>query len=289
MYRYHKSIFNNFIQETAKSYALSTVFLALVKSGIALTLIVMIHNSIYSSSIQLVLYLVVFMLFSIFQSAYSLGGFLTRNKSLYYYSKSFFKSGTRRFDQLFEWFNERYQTHSTTLMKLVVIVLFTIVFLPNFSILLTSNILFSVSIIVLMGVSLFINHIIYFGLTGLLVLQYHPYIYSFEPIPVFLIVLTFIILFVGFSIDYRLQQKMFFVVTMMPVKRFNFKLGYDKVTETKHAIIYQNIINKYYYVYFRRIGLVVVYYSELDLKVSKIVQHKMVQYGKKYIHQTAEI
>lgn len=289
MYRYQKNIFRNFISETAKSYALSSVFLALFKSGVALALVIFIHNSFYSSYIQLVLYLVVFMFFSVFQSSYSLGGFLTRNKTIYSQSKSFFSGGTKRFDNLFKWFNDRYFDRSTTLMKIAIVVVFIVVFIPNFSILLTSNILFSVAVILLIGISLFFNHIIYFGLVALLVLSNHPYVIGFDLLSIILGFLSFVILFVGFSIDYRLSQKMFFLVTMMPVKRFNFKLGYQYVADDKQVIIYQNQINKYYYVYYRKIGLVVVYYTDIDLKLSKRVQNKMIRYGKSHIVKTAEI
>ncbi|MCF7925501.1 MAG: hypothetical protein K9L26_03110 [Candidatus Izimaplasma sp.] len=290
MYHYQKHIFKNFIQDTAKSYAISTVFIALVKTAIALFLIVLVHNAFYDQSLtELVLLLVIFMGFSILQSAYSIGGFLTRNKLFYYQTKSIIINETKRFNQLFSWFNEQYRTHSKTLMKLVIIAVFVIVFLPNFSILLTTNLIFALLIIILVIISLAFNQLIYFGFVALLIFQYQPEVITFESMNLLLMSITFIVLFVGLSIDHRLQQKMFFLITMMPVKRFNFKLGYEKIADNKQVIIYKNIINQYYYVYFRKIGLVVVYHSEVDLKVSRVVQFKMIQYGKKYIYKAAEL
>ncbi|MEC9485592.1 MAG: hypothetical protein UMR38_06920 [Candidatus Izemoplasma sp.] len=290
MYHYQKHIFNNFIQETAKSYAFSTVVIALAKTLLAVILLVFIHNAFQDNHyLELLLFLLVFLVFSIFQSAHSLGGFLTRNKLFYYQTRSLVINETKRFNQLFSWFTEQYQAHSKTIIKLAVVVAFVLVFLPNFSILVTTNLLFLFLITALIIVSLAFNQLIYFGIIALLIFQLQPERLTFETMDLLLMSLAFIVLFIGLSIDHRLQQKMFFLITMMPVKRFNFKLGYEHIVSDKHAIIYKNIINHYYYVYYRKIGLVVVYHSEVDVKMSKIVQHKMMRYGKKYIYHTADL
>lgn len=290
MYHYQKNMFKNFIQETAKSYALSTVIIALAKTLVALVLLVFVHNSFHDNHyLELILYLVVFLLFSVIQSAHSWGGFLTRNKLFYYQTRSLVINESRRFSQLFNWFNEHYQEHSKTAIKVGVVIVFILVFLPNFSVLITTNILFIVLITALIIVSLVFNQLIYFGLIVLLLFQLQPETLTFESFDLLLMSLAFIVLFVGLSIDHRLQQKMFFLITMMPVKRFNFKLGYQKVSHTNQVTIYQNIINHYYYLYYHKMGLVVVYHSDVDVKMSKIVQLKMMRYGKKYILRTSEL
>ena len=90
-------------------------------------------------------------------------------------------------------------------------------------------------------------------------------------------------LLLGFSIEDRLEDKMFLTVKVMEVKRFNFKLGYDVVFDKKKVIIYKNIINGYYYVYFRSIGLVVVYHSDFDVKLSNAVQRYMINEAKRFL------
>jgi hypothetical protein len=289
-FKYHKSQIKTWPTDAHLQPAILYGLLAFVKTIIAMFLIIFIHNSFNDSELlELLLFLVVFAAFSLLQSIYSLGGFLSRNKLLYYQTRQFFASGSKKISKMMEHFNDAYIEQSTIVMQILVTALFIIIFIPNISILITTNLIFVIALVLLLGLSLALNHIIYFGFISLMIFQFQPVGITFSNINPILFTLSFIVLFMGMSIDRRLQHKMFFLITVMQVKKFNFKLGYELVHQDKRVTIYQNMINHYYYVYYQTIGLVVVYHSEIDVKVSSLVTKKMIQYGKRYLLSHHEI
>jgi hypothetical protein len=107
-------------------------------------------------------------------------------------------------------------------------------------------------------------------------------IHSFNPL---LMMLAFSILFLGMSLDRRMQNQMFLLITILPVKKLNFHLGYEQVYFKGRITIYQNYLNHYYYVYDRMNGVVVVYHTDINVKLSMRVLKKMIKQTKQEVHQ----
>jgi hypothetical protein len=135
----------------------------------------------------------------------------------------------------------------------------------------------------MVGLSLLQNNIIYFGLTSLLVFQLNESVIEWNNIPFLPLTLSFFVIVLGVVLETRLERRMFILIKVLPVKRLNFNLGYNIVWDKRSIIIYQNQINHYYYTYFRKIGVVVVYHSIYDAKISFMVLNRMIQYGKRYL------
>lgn len=256
----------------------------LLKSAISLLLIIFIHNSLRDDHwIELTLFIFVFFLFSIFQSAFSISGFFNRNKHVYGSFLEYLSMSSKLLERASNIPQFRFFKHGGVLVKIGIIALFLLVFIPNASWFVTTNLVFIIFIIFLIALSLLQNNLIYFGLISLIVFQYNTDVITFQNIPYAILLSSYIIIAVGVFLETRLERRMFILINMMPVKRFNFNLGYELVRYQNDITIYQNTINHYYYIYFRKLGMVVVYYTELDAKISNIVVSKMVSYGKSYI------
>jgi hypothetical protein len=114
-----------------------------------------------------------------------------------------------------------------------------------------------------------------------MVFQIQPVTLSFGDINYIVMFLSYVIILVGLSLENRLERKMFFVVNILEVKKLNFNLGYTQIRNNKQYILYQNQVNHYYYIYFRQIGLVVVYYCDFKVELSNHVINHMIKQGKK--------
>jgi len=102
-------------------------------------------------------------------------------------------------------------------------------------------------------------------------------IHSFNPL---LMMLAFLILFLGMSLDRRMQNEMFLLITILPVKKLNFHLGYEQLYFRRRMTIYRNYINHYYYIYDRTNGIVVVYHTDINARLSMRVLKKMIKQTK---------
>jgi len=105
-------------------------------------------------------------------------------------------------------------------------------------------------------------------------------IYSFNPL---LMMLAFFVLFLGMSLDRRMQNQMFLLITILPVKKLNFRLGYEQVYFKGRMTIYRNYLNHYYYIYDRMNGIVVVYHSDINARLSIRVLRKMIKQTKQEV------
>ena len=254
-----------------------------IKSLVALFLIILIHNSFYDEHLfQLTLFIFVFFIFSIFQSSFSIMGFFNRNKYVYASFLEFFRGTSNRINGMFQRLGETING-VTFLLRVGIIIGFIAIFIPNISLVVTSNLIFLLLIVLMIGLALLQNNIIYFGLTSLFVFQLNEATITLDNIPYLILFVSFIILAVGVTLETRLERRMFVLINVLPVKRLNFNLGYDIVWDRRSIIIYQNQVNQYYYTYFRKIGIVVVYHSLYDAKISYIVLNRMIRYGKSYL------
>ena len=257
-----------------------------IKSAIAFTLVIFVHNSFHDDHLlELTLFVLIFFIFSVIQSGYSLSGFLNRNKLAYSSFIDYFHLSSTRLNKFINSIDDRVFFQAKTLVKVLIITLFVVLFIPNVSLFITTNVLFLLFIGVMVGLALLQNNVIYFGFMSLMVFQYYGEAVAFDNLNLFVLIPSFLILLVGITLETRLERRMFDLINVMPVKRFNFKLGYDVVYDRRQIIMYQNMINHYYYVYYRKIGVVVVYHSDIDPKVSNIVLNKMISFGNKYLRQ----
>ena len=105
-----------------------------LKSVVLMLLIILIHNRFHSDHpIELILFILVYFVVAIVQSAYSTGGFVSRIKFISNYALSMF----RRKSQEAEDFKNRFADSAfggyTFLVKIVIIIAFFAVFIPNIS------------------------------------------------------------------------------------------------------------------------------------------------------------
>ncbi len=272
--RWHKEI-------SLKGFAIY-IFPTFIKSLIIYSLIIVIHNSAHTDSyVELILMVLVFFVFSVVQSAYSLSAFLSRGESLLYTVANYYKDKGERVDKFFNRLLDLAAGAGSLLVRILIIIGFIIVFIPNISLFITTNILYFLLFILLVGLSLIMNNILYFGLISLMIFQIEPVSMTFTDINYPVMILSYLVILVGLSMENRLEKKMFFIINILEVKRLNFKLGYTKIKDTKQYVLYQNQVNHYYYVYFRQIGLVVVYYCDFKVELSGYVIKYMVKQGKR--------
>jgi hypothetical protein len=134
-----------------------------------------------------------------------------------------------------------------------------------------------------------LNNVIFFGIIGLIVFQYDPASINLSNANLYILTLTFLIILTGLVVETRMDNRMFFVKTVMSVKSFKWHLGYEKIHQSNEVIIYQNLVNHYYYFNYRITGLVIVYDSIIDLRLSPYITRKMIQKGTQYLRETHEI
>lgn len=258
------------------------IFPTLIKSLIIYVLVIIIHNSFHNDQyMELIAMILLFFTFSIIQSAYSLSAFLSRGESLLYTVANYYKDKGERVDKFFNKLLDLAAGAGSTVVKIMIIVGFFLVFIPNISLFITTNILYFILFILLIGLSLLMNNILYFGLISLMIFQIEPVSMSFTDINYPVMLLSYLVILTGLSLENRLETKMFFVINILEVKKLNFNLGYTQIKNNKSIVLYQNQVNQYYYVYFRQLGLVVVYYCDFKVELSNYVIRYMIKQGKR--------
>lgn len=262
----------------------------LIKALLLMFLIILVHNNFHDDHIiELTLFLSLFFVFAIVQSSYSFGGFIGRIKYIYRYAKQFFQARSTNANEFRDNFNKTTNQPYSVLVKILVIILFFLVFIPNITVFVAANIIYLFFILFLLIVSMLLNNVIYFGIIGLIVFQYDPASIVISDINWYILSLTFLIILIGFVLETRMDNRMFFVKTVMSVKSFKWHLGYDRIFSSDNVIIYQNLVNHYYYFNYRITGLVIVYDSLIDIRLSPFLARKMIQKGTQYLKETHEI
>jgi len=261
----------------------------LLKSFLIMFLIIIIHNSVHSDHfVELLLFVLVFFVFSIIQSSFSLGSFMFRFKNLKKTTIEFFKDKTKRADKFIHRLYDSVDGMEAVFFKVIIIFAFILIFLPNITIFITTNIIYITLILVFLIASLLLNNIIYFGIVSLMIFQFNPVSLSFDNANYIVLFSSYLVILLGLSLDNRLDSKMFSLIRVMEVKKFNFELGYDLLKQTNRIQVYQNKLNKYYFVYFRLLGLVVVYHTDIDIKLSNNMIKKLIDNSKRFLIKNNE-
>lgn len=288
--RQYKRVFVDWHKELTIQKVSIYSFVILAKALIALFFVVMIHNNFHSEhQVELVLFVLLFFTFAVIQSSFSLGEFKARILYIYLYAKAFFEArstdATVFRDTIKELFNKSY----SIIIRLGIVTAFILVFIPNITVFIAANIFYVLFILLLVLIAAILNNVIFFGLLALIVYQYDPASITFSDFNWYVMLLALLILLIGFVVETRLDNRMFFIKTVKSVKSFKFHLGYEVVYQSNDLIIYQNLVNRLYYFNYRITGLVIVYESLVNLKQSIFLQRKMIQKGKQYLKQSHEI
>lgn len=286
----YRSYVINWKNELTIKKVLNYGIIAFLKSSILFILIIVIHNYFHSDHLlELILFIGLYIVFAIIQSSYSIGGFLSRMKYIGKYSLSTFRKKSKEADNLLEKIIDEPFLKYSVLIKIIIIISFLFIFTPNITIFVISNIYYFLIIISLILLSLVLNNIIYFGLISLIIFQFHPVNISFFDVNYIVLILSYLVLLVGIIFETRMDNRMFKIIASRTVKDLNFKIEYTQVYNRKDIVVYQNNLNKYYYVYFRLNGIVTVFESMFDAKLSDFLVRKMVFKGTQYLKEFGEI
>ena len=282
----YRSYMTNWRKEITVRKLFSYGIIAVVKSLVLFVLIIVIHNYFHSDHrIELIMFILIYILLAIFQSAYSFGGFLSRIKYIFNYSINIFKKRSKDAETFrHEVFNDSFSKFSS-LIRVLVFISFIIFFMPNITLFVFSNFLYVLLVVSLLLLSLVLNNIIYFGLISLIVFQIDPVGISFGSVNLGVLFLSYFIILIGIVIETRMDNRMFRLVASRMVKSLNFDKGYEIVYYRKNIVVYQNVINKNYYVYYRMNGIVTVFESMFDAKLTDFLVRKMIFKGTQYLRK----
>ena len=282
----YRSYMTNWRKEITVRKLYSYGIIAVVKSLVLFVLIIVIHNYFHSDHrIELIMFILIYILLAIFQSAYSFGGFLSRIKYIFNYSINIFKKRSKDAETFrHEVFNDSFSKFSS-LIRVLVFISFIIFFMPNITLFVFSNFLYVLLVVSLLLLSLVLNNIIYFGLISLIVFQIDPVGISFGSVNLGVLFLSYFIILIGIVIETRMDNRMFRLVASRMVKSLNFDKGYEIVYYRKNIVVYQNVINKNYYVYYRMNGIVTVFESMFDAKLTDFLVRKMIFKGTQYLRK----
>jgi hypothetical protein len=280
----YRAYFINWRKELTFQKVLKYGLPIIIKSSILYFLIIVIHNYVHSEHrLELVLFILLFFVLSITQSAYSIGGFVSRIKFIFNYSVKQFNKKSEEADKFIaRLFHDSFSKY-TFFVKVVITASFLVFFLPNIGLFIASNIYFFLIIISFLLLSFMLNNIIYFGLISLMIFQYDPVSISFVNVNVIVVILSYLVLVAGFVIETRFDNRMFLIVGSRLIKKMNFGTKYYKMLQTRHHVVYQNTLNKNYYVYYRLNGIVLIFESYYDAKLSIFIVKKMIQKGIQYL------
>lgn len=285
----YRSYFLNWKKELTLSKILRYGSLAVSKSIIILILIIIIHNNFHNDHrLELFLFILLYLLFATFQSAYSIGGFISRMKYVGLYALSMFRKKSKEADDYIDKVFDSSFLRFSFLIKILIVIVFIIIFTPSITIFVVSNIFYFLIILSMLLLSLILNNIIYFGLISLIIYQFDPIGISISEVNYIVLTSSYLVILVGIVIETRMDNRMFRIVASRMVKSLNFKKGYTMIYYKKNKIVYQNKINNYYYVYFRLNGIVTVFESMYDAKLTNFLVRKMIFKGTQYLREFDE-
>lgn|GEM_PF-1566000 len=280
--------YNSYIYNWRNELTVKKIFYygvpAIIKSAVLLFLVIFIHNHFHSDHyLELTLFITIYIVVAIIQSAYSFGGFISRFKYISTYALKLFRTKSMEAETFKDKLLENSFIRYSLLIRSLIVISFLVLFLPNISIFVVSNIFYFLVVISLLLLSLVLNNLIYFGLISLMIFQYDPTEISFINVNYVVLILSYLTILVGMVIETRMDNRMFKMIANRMIKDINFKKGYIQIYQTKQTIVYQNTVNKYYYVYYRLHGIVTVFESMFDAKISNSIIRKMIFKGTQYL------
>lgn len=235
------------------------------------------------SYIKLYIAIFIFVIFSFNQSIYSRIGFLSRIRYIDSYIQMVIHKKKK---QVAKYFNnlEDYEFYKyVTIVKFLLLIILTLLFITNVGLFLLSNIYHILLIASIILFTFALNNLIYFGFVSFLVLQFNQIFDTVNIANIIFIIVSFGFISLGIVIETIFNERIIVVKGSRMVKSLNFSKGYKLVHQDLRYSVYQNLFSKQYYVYYRRIGYVIIFDSYFNAKLSKSVIRKMVHQGKKYL------
>ncbi len=260
------------------------VLLILFKTCISLFVIILIHNLYHNEKYLLMMvFVVAFIAASILQSEYARVGFQARIKYINIYIQRTFLKSKKEVQRLFKGFeNDEFDRYLLIVKILLLLVLFFI-FLSQISILIITNLFLLIVIYSLILLTFILNNLIYFGFTSFIVLQYSSELIKFNNFNFYIISIAFIITFIGMIFDSIFNQRICIITGSYYIKSIHFDEKFNLVYRTGKIQIFQNRINRMYYLHYRTVGYVLAFESYYDAKIYKSIQKKMIHLGKIYL------
>lgn len=285
----YRAYFINWREEITFRKSVSYGIPILIKSIVIFVLIILIHNRFHNDQkLELVLYIALFIIFSVIQSAYSTGGFKSRVKVITHFSHKYFNKYSKEADDFIDKIRNASFERYSYLIRILLLIAFITTFLPNIGLFVASNIAVFLFIMSLILLSVMLNNLIYFGFISLMIFQFDPVTLNIIHSNHIVLALSYLVILVGLIIETRLDNRMFSMVGNRAIKNVDFKKGYVKVYTGKSTLVYQNILNRYYYVYFRKHGIVIMFESLYDAKLTKAIVKKMIFKGTQYLQVNEE-
>lgn len=228
-------------------------------------------------------FLILFIAYSFLQSTYSRTGFTSRIRFIVSYIHVLIskrrKLVQKYFNNLYDYEFYKY----VVIVKIILLVIVTFVFITNFSFFLISNIYYIMIIISVIFLTFILNNLIYFGLVSFLVLRFNQIFDSITQANVIFVLVAFAFVVLGVVIETIFNERILVIRGSRMIKSVDFSKNYKIVKIKLSYAVYQNMLTKQYYVYYRRIGYVIIFDSYFDAKLSWSVIGKMVRKGRKYL------
>jgi hypothetical protein len=236
----------------------------------------------------MLLFILLYLIFATIQSAYSFGGFVSRMKYIGSYSLHMFHKKSKEADDYIDKVLDSSFLKYSLSIKLVIVISFIFFVTPNITLFIASNIFYFLVILSMLFLSLGLNNIIYFGLISIIIFQFDPVNISFYDVNYIVLFSSYLVILIGTIIETRMDNRMFKIVASRMIKSLNFKKGYKIIYNKKDVIVYQSIYNNYYYIYFRINGIVTIFESMFDAKLSNFIVRKMIFKGTQYLKEFGE-
>lgn len=280
----YKQIYKGYKIDWSDKLFFLKVFWILIKTSISLFVIILIHNLFHHEKyLPMMLLGLVFIVISILQSEYARVGFQSRIKYILNYIERTFLKRKKEVLNLFKGLeHDEFDRYLMSVKVLLLIVLFFI-FLSQLGILVITNLFFVIVISSLVILTFILNNLIYFGFTSLIVLQYNPELITFSNFSFYIISIAFIITFIGMLFDSIFNQRICIITGSFYIKDIHFDDKFKLVYRTRKILIYQNKINRMYYLHYRSVGYVLSFESYYDAKLYKSIQKKMIHTGKMFL------
>ena len=131
LYHYNYKQLKYWRTEITYRKVLEYITIIFLKSLIVFVLIIFVHNSFHTSHmVELTLFILIFFVFSILQSSYSLRGFLNRNRLTYSSFIDYFHLSSKRINKFINSIDDRLFFQAEAFVKVGVIVVFILLFIP---------------------------------------------------------------------------------------------------------------------------------------------------------------
>lgn len=266
-----------------KMFLLKLLWL-LIKTSISFLGIIIMHNLYHDEQyVYMIFFGVVYISISILQSEYARVGFQSRIKFIFNYVERVFLKRKRQAQNLLKGLdNDEFDRYLMVVKVLLLIILF-IIFLSQIGYFLLTNLVYVIIVSSFIILTFLLNNLIYFGFTSLVLLQSIPGVISFGSLNYYILSIAFVIIFIGMLFDAIFNQRICVITGNYYIKHVNFDESFNMVCRLNKIVVYQQQVNRMYYIHYRSVGYVLSFESYYDAKEYKSILRKMINSGKKFL------